>query len=149
MATIRPPRSADSRTRTRGSEVRVHLDTDFLVYALSIAGPERRRLHELAKTEDVIEMSAVAWYELTRGPRNPEQIAVARSFFADEGGIVPFSEDLAAAAAEVFRKLGSPRKRGADIAIGVTASTLGAVLMTRNKRDFAGIPGLEIEVVSG
>ena len=85
MATIRPPRSADSRTRTRGSEVRVHLD---------------------------------------------------------EGGIVPFSEDLAAAAAEVFRKLGSPRKRGADIAIG-------AVLMTRNKRDFAGIPGLEIEVVSG
>ena len=92
MATIRPPRSADSRTRTRGSEVRVHLD---------------------------------------------------------EGGIVPFSEDLAAAAAEVFRKLGSPRKRGADIAIGVTASTLGAVLMTRNKRDFAGIPGLEIEVVSG
>jgi hypothetical protein len=29
--------------------MRYHLDTDFLVYALSTAGPERRRLRALAE----------------------------------------------------------------------------------------------------
>ena len=124
--------------------MRMHVDTDFLVYALSSAGPERRRLLEVAGTDATIEMSAVAWYEFSRGPRTPEQLAVARSFFA-EHGIIPLSEDLAVMAAECFRRLGSPRRRSADIAIGVTASAMKARLLTRNGRDFAGIPDLEIE----
>ena len=127
--------------------MRVHLDTDFLIFALSADGPERRRLLEVADSDLAVEMSAVAWYEFSRGPRTPEQLAVARSFFSD-GGIIPFSEDLAAEAAERFRSLGSPRRRGADIAIGVTAAVLGARLLTRNARDFAGIPGLEIEAAA-
>lgn len=124
--------------------MKVHLDTDFLVYALSSAGPERRRLLEIADSDSTIEMSAVAWYEFSRGPRTPEQLAVARSFLP-EHGVVPLSEDLAALAAECFRRLGSPRRRSADIAIGVTASAMNARLLTRNGRDFAGIPELEIE----
>lgn len=124
----------------------VHLDTDFLVYALSIRGPERKRLDELAGSEADIEISAVAWYEFSRGPRTAEQLAVARSLFESDG-IVPFSEELAAASAEVFRSLGSPRKRAADIAIGVTAAASGASLLTRNARDFARIPGLKLETV--
>ncbi|MCG8458527.1 MAG: type II toxin-antitoxin system VapC family toxin [Holophagales bacterium] len=127
--------------------MRVHVDTDYLVFALSISGPERRRLLELADSETPIEISAVAWYELSRGPRTPEQLAVARSFFAEDG-IVPFSEDLADRAADCFRQLGSPRKRSADIAIGVTAAAVGARLLTRNRRDFAGIPELVLETVS-
>ena len=58
---------------------------------------------------------------------------------------LPFSETLAAEAAEVFRRLGSPRKRAADVAIGVTAAVHDAVLVTRNARDFAGIPALRVE----
>ena len=65
--------------------MRAHLDTDFLVYALSVAGTERRRLDELAESDAEIQMSAVAWYELARGPRTPEQLAVARSFFFEDG----------------------------------------------------------------
>ena len=122
----------------------MHLDTDFLVYALATAGPERRRLLEVAESGRRIEISAVAWYEFSRGPRIPEQLATARAFFADDG-IVPFSEPLAAAAAEVFRQLGSPRRRAADIAIGVTAALRGATLLGRNTRDFSGIPGLDLE----
>ena len=122
----------------------VHLDTDFLIYALGMAGPERQRLVELAESDGEIGLSAVAWYEFSRGPRTPEQLATARSLFAEDG-VVPFSEPIAANAAEVFRQLGSPRRRGADIAIGVTAVALGATLVTRNARDFAGIPGLEVE----
>jgi predicted nucleic acid-binding protein len=124
--------------------VLVHLDTDFLVYALSERGPERKRLEELAGSDAQIEISAVAWYEFSRGPRTPEQLAVARSLFGAEG-VVPFSERLAEAAADVFRALGSPRRRAADIAIGVTAAALGASLVTRNAKDFDGIPQLTIE----
>ncbi len=124
--------------------MRVHLDTDVLVHALSVAGPERRRVLELAESEAELQMSAIAWYEFRRGPRTPEQLAVARSFFFDDG-ILPFSEELASIASEVFRGLGSPRKRGADIAIGVTAASMNAVLLTRNTRDFAGIPTLTLE----
>ncbi|MEM7587462.1 MAG: type II toxin-antitoxin system VapC family toxin [Acidobacteriota bacterium] len=124
--------------------MKVHCDTDFLVFALSKAGPERRRLIELAESDSEIQMSSIAWYEFSRGPRSTEQLAVARSFLADDG-VIPFSEELAAEAAEVFRRLGSPRKRAADIAIGVTAAAMEARLLTRNSRDFAGIPDLEIE----
>ncbi len=124
--------------------MRYHLDTDFLVYALSAPGPERRRLGALSDSDAEIQISAVAWYEFSRGPRTTEQLAVARSFF-DEDGVVPFSEGLAGLAAEVFRRLGSPRRRAADVAIGVTAAAHQAALLTRNARDFAGIPDLHVE----
>ena len=126
--------------------MRAHLDTDFLIWALSSAGPERQRLSELAASDAEIQMSAVAWYEFSRGPRTPEQLALARSFFG-AGGIVQFSEQLAARAADVFRALGSPRRRAGDVAIGVTASALDALLLTRNSDDFRGIPDLRLESV--
>jgi len=124
--------------------MRYHLDTDFIVYALSSPGPERRRLRALAESDAEIQMSAVAWYEFCRGPRTPEQLAVARSFLGEEG-VVAFGEPLEAEAADVFRRLGSPRRRAADVAIGVTAAIHEAVLVTRNARDFAGIPSLRTE----
>lgn len=124
--------------------MRYHLDTDFFVYALSVVGPERKSLTALSESDAELQMSAVAWYEFSRGPRTPEQLAIARSFLGEEG-VIPFSEGLAAQAAEVFRRLGSPRRRGADVAIGVTAAALGAVLLTRNARDFAGVPDLRVQ----
>lgn len=145
MATTPKPRSAASSNKTPTSE-RAHLDTDFLVFALSMRGPERRRFEELVASPLVIEISSIAWYEFSRGPRLPEQLAVARSAFGSDG-IVPFDEDLARQAADVFRALGSPRKRAADIAIAVTALRRGALLLSRNARDFAGIPGLLLEGV--
>jgi predicted nucleic acid-binding protein len=124
-----------------------HIDNDVLVHACAAAGAERRRLlHLIDSGEADLGISAVAWYEFCRGPRTAEQLAVARAFFGDEG-IVPLDERVAARAGEVFRLLGSPRKRGADIAIGVTAALADAALLTRNRRDFAGIPELRIEVV--
>jgi len=127
--------------------MRYHLDTDFLITALSTAGPQRTRLLELAESEAEIQISAIAWYEFARGPRTPEQLAVARSLFFEDG-VVPFSEEIATIAAEVFRNLGSPRRRTADVAIGVTASCLAATLLSCKAPDFAGIPGLQVEAVS-
>jgi predicted nucleic acid-binding protein len=128
--------------------MRYHIDTDLLIFALSAAGPERRRLTLLAESEAELQMSAVAWYEFARGPRTPEQLSIARSFFFDDG-IIPFSEELAAIAGDAFRSLGSPRRRAADVAIGVTAAALRATLLTRNPNDFAGIPHLQVEGIAG
>lgn len=127
--------------------MRVHLDTDFLVHALSHAGPERRALVALAESDAIIQMSAVAWYEFARGPRTAEQLGVARGFLREDG-VVGFGEELAARAAEVFQLLGAPRKHAADIAIGVTAASLGAELLTRNDGDFRGIPDLVVRAYS-
>lgn len=127
---------------------RFHLDTDFLIRALSESGWERRRLLELNRSRKEIEISAVAWYEFCRGPRTPQQIATARGYFTLDG-VVPFSERVASATAEVFRMLGSPRRRASDIAIGVTATLRDATLISCNARDFAGIPDLQVEDETG
>jgi predicted nucleic acid-binding protein len=123
-----------------------HVDNDVLVYACASRGPERRKLLALVDEGQALGISAIAWYEFCRGPRTGEQLAIARAFFG-EGGIVAFDEQSAARAGEVFRLLGSPRKRAADVAIGVTAVLADAVLLTRNRRDFAGIPELKSELV--
>lgn len=112
--------------------------------ALAATGDERRRLTALVEDGAEIEISAVAWYEFCRGPRSPEQLAVARTFFGDRG-IVAFGDALAETAGNVFRSLGSPRRRAADIAIGVTAAAREAVLLTRNTADFEGVPDLRTE----
>ena len=121
-----------------------HLDNDYLVYATSQAGPERDRLLELAASDATLSMSAIAWYEYARGPRTPEQFALAR-FLLDEDGIVPFDDVLASRAAETFRRAGSPRRHANDVAIGVTAAARDATLLTRNARDFVAVKGLTVE----
>src|SRR5207302_3474563 len=62
-----------------------HLDTDFLVYAVSTRGAERRRMLKLLRSDATIEASSIAWYEFARGPRTPEQLAVARDIFSRDG----------------------------------------------------------------
>ena len=114
-----------------------------MILALSERGPEWRRLEALARSAAEIQISAVAWYEFARGPRTADQMAVARSFFFEDG-VIPFSEQIAERAAVVFRSLGAPRRRAADIAIGVTAAARDAILLTRNRADFDGIPGLQL-----
>jgi predicted nucleic acid-binding protein len=123
---------------------RVHLDNDFLVFAILARGAERRRLYQLVEAGAIIEISAIAWYEFCRGPRTPEQLALAAGFLGAER-IIPFDSVLAERAGDVFRRLGSPRRRAQDIAIGVTALACEATLFTRNKRDFSGIEGLDVE----
>jgi predicted nucleic acid-binding protein len=124
---------------------RYHLDTDFLVKALYGPGEERRLLVQLSRTPCALEMSAIAWYEFCRGPRTPEQLALARDHLEPEG-IIAWSEALAERAGDLFRQLGSPRKRAVDVAIASTALARGARLLTGNLRDYSGIDGLELGI---
>jgi len=128
--------------------VRVQLDVDFLAYALSTGGPERRRLTELAESDAEIQISAVAWYEFSRGPRTPQQITVVRSFFFEDGScrsprswLPPRPKSSATSVHPVGALPTSP--------IGVTAASMGALLLSRNAGDFAGIPHLQVEGTTG
>jgi hypothetical protein len=85
--------------------MRVHLDADFLIYAVARGGPERERLRELVRSDAILQMSAVAWYEFARGPRTPEQLALARGQLEENDGVVELSEALAVRAADAFRAL--------------------------------------------
>lgn len=120
---------------------RYHLDTDFLVKALLSSGPERQLLRAISDSQDEIEMSSLAWYEFCRGPRLPQQEAVARSYLEAEG-VIEFGETAAARAADIFRRLGGPRRRAADVAIAAVAIGRGARLLTANTRDYTGIEAL-------
>jgi len=122
---------------------RYHLDTDFLVKALSGPGDERDTLRTVSDSACEIEISALAWYEFCRGPRKPEQLAVARSYL-EADGVVPFDESAAETAAELFRAMGSPRRRAFDVAIAAVAIDRRARLLTANTRDYSGIDGLEL-----
>lgn len=123
--------------------IRYHLDTDFMLKAIGIKGPEQTLLRRLSNSDAAIEISAIAWYEFCRGPRVPEQEALARSYLESDG-IIPFDEAVAARAADLFRQLGSPRKRAADVAIAATALSRGARLLSANTRDYSGIEGLKL-----
>lgn len=122
---------------------RYHLDTDFLVKALLASGPERELLRKLSDSPAEMEMSALAWYEFCRGSRLPQQEAIARSFL-EADGVIDFDESIAARAADIFRRLGSPRRRAADIAIAAVAISRDARLLTGNVRDYSGIEELLI-----
>lgn len=123
-----------------------HPDTDFLVYALGRRGPEQERWIELATDDAEVRVSAIVWYELCRGPRTPLELALAAQILGDDA-VVPFDRRLAERAADLFRAMGSPRRRGHDIAVAATAIAEGATLLTRNAKDFRGIDGLKLEVV--
>lgn len=122
---------------------RIHLDTDFFIKAVSAPRLGRDNLFDAAESDALIQMSVIAWYEFARGPRTPEHLALA-SLVVEEEDVLPFDANLAQAAAETFRRLGSPRRRANDIAIGTTAAADEAELWTLNASDFEGIPNLRV-----
>ena len=123
---------------------RYHLDTDYLIRALTRSGAERERLANLLASAAEVEMSALAWYEFERGPRSPQQLAVGRRLVQAQG-VLSFDEDRASKAAELFRGLAGRKRHGVDIAIAAAAIERQATLLTCNGRDYANIEGLVLE----
>ena len=124
---------------------RYHLDTDFLVRAVtSPRHVEAERLDVLEEGGATFEMSAVAWYEFARGPRTPEQLAAAQAFLG-RGAILGFTELAADRAADIFRRRKAKKRRAGDVAIAAVALLRGATLLTGNPGDFEDIDGLDVD----
>lgn len=123
------------------------IDTDVALFAIRGNSVILRRLGELMGQDWAI--SAVAGYEIQKGiEANPStrSSSKARSFLTD-AEILPLSVDAASRAAWVYQAL---RSEGlsigtADELIAGHALSLGATLVTNNRKHFEKVPGLKIE----
>jgi predicted nucleic acid-binding protein len=119
------------------------LDTSVLVDSLTgekRSSPTLRRVFE--RSERVL-VPALVYYEWLRGPRLPQELALAERLFPTESAIV-FGPAEAALSAKLYRSVRRPRGREIDLAIAACAIVRDAELLTLNRSDFRDIPGLRL-----
>ena len=92
-------------------------------------------------------ISSISVAELLVGSKTSEDPdGDARKIDAFVAGVdvAPFDLDCARSYGRIIREIGVKRK-SFDRLIGVQAIHLGLILITRNERDFADVPGLVVE----
>lgn len=121
----------------------IHLDTSLLVDALT--GPRRSAgaLRKTIERGERVTLSTLVLYEWRHGPRLPEELAAQEALFPNES-VVPFGQQEAVLAAELYRAIRRPRGREIDLAIAACTLANGAELWTLNPQDFRDVPGLTI-----
>jgi predicted nucleic acid-binding protein len=111
----------------------IHLDTSFLIRAIVQGSKEDRRLREWLRGGESLAMSAAAWAEFLCGPLEPGQAELAEAVVLAR---VPFGEEEASLAAQMFNQAGRRRGTLVDCMIGATAVRAGVALATSNPADF-------------
>lgn len=121
----------------------VLLDTSVLVDALT--GPRRAApaLRRAIQNGERLLLPALVLYEWLRGPRSPADLADQEALFPGAQSLA-FSAEDAVIGARLYRSVKRPRGREIDLAIAACALNLDARLWTRNRADFADIPGLQL-----
>ena len=119
------------------------LDTSVLIDSLT--GPRRSepQLRAAIERGERMGVPSLVLYEWFRGPRTPIELSTQESLFPAKESIA-FGPREAAIAADLYRRVRSPRSRGVDLAIAACAIAAGADLWTRNLKDFIDIPGLRL-----
>ncbi len=120
----------------------IHLDTSFLIRALSTPSPEDRELRRWIAGGCKLAMSCLAWAEFLCGPLDPRQLALAAAIVGEAEPLV--AED-SVRAAELFNASGRRRGSFIDCMIAATAIRSGARLATANRADFKRFPNLRLE----
>jgi tRNA(fMet)-specific endonuclease VapC len=125
----------------------LHLDTNVVIAHFR---GDRQVTERLAKALPSVEVSSVVVAELIYGAHSADDPILARKKldqFLPSVGVVPF--DLAGA--EVYGRIRlTLRRKGrpigdVDTLIAAAAISRGAILVTRNRRHFSEVEGLEIE----
>ncbi len=111
----------------------IHLDTSFLIRALTPGSQEDARLREWIGANEPFGMSTIAWAEFLCGPVDETALAVASVVVERQ---FRFTEGMATIAARLFN--GSGRRRGTmvDCMIAATALAEEAAVATSNPDDF-------------
>jgi len=111
----------------------VHLDTSFLIRALSSGSAEDRRLRLWLRDGAVLAVSAICWAEFLCGPVGEEALDLAARLL---GQPLPFEAADAAMAAHLFNLAGRRRGSLTDCMLAATAVAAGARLATSDAADF-------------
>ncbi|HEX9187486.1 MAG TPA: type II toxin-antitoxin system VapC family toxin [Vicinamibacteria bacterium] len=111
----------------------IHLDTSFLVRALTTGSAQDRRLRGWLAAGEPLGMSAIAWAEFLCGPADAADVDLVGRIVSDR---VPFGEGEASLAARLFNESGRRRGSLADCMIAASAIRAGASLATENPKDF-------------
>ena len=112
------------------------LDTNYLILGLQKDSSESRQLVRWYQAGEVLVTPMAAWYEFLCGPVTEPQVATMRAFLAE---VIPFGEQQATKAAELFAATGRKRSLKIDIMIAATAMLANAPLATKNKADFRAL----------
>jgi tRNA(fMet)-specific endonuclease VapC len=130
------------------------LDTDHLTLyyhgdPIVVQSVDGRPSTDLAISVMTVDEQITGWYTLTRRARQPEEIARAYAHLGDavvrlaKWRILPYTESAIARVAQL--KALRLNVRLMDLRIAAIALDNGAVVVTRNRRDFGRVPGLNIE----
>ena len=123
----------------------IQLDTSFLIRSLVRHSPEDALLRRWLRDRTPLGVSAIAWTEFLCGPLRPREVELAAQIV---GEALPFRQDEAAVAAELFN--GSGRRRGTlvDCMLAASAIARDAELATSNPADFRRLDARGLKVVT-
>ena len=119
------------------------LDTSVLVDSLTGEKRSAAALRRVFERSERVVLPALVCYEWLRGPRLPQELALAERLFPKESAIV-FGLAEAALSAKLYRSVRHPRGREMDLAIAACAIARDAELWTLNPADFRDVPGLRL-----
>lgn len=120
----------------------IHLDTSFLIRALSANSAEDRNLREWIAAGVTLGISCIGWAEFLCGPLDSRQLALAAAIVGEPE---PFVLEDSVHAAELFNRSGRRRGSFIDCMIAATAIRTGARLATANRADFERFRGLQVQ----
>jgi tRNA(fMet)-specific endonuclease VapC len=125
------------------------IDSDIVIDALFARADARQLIIELRRHG--ISLSVISYLEIVEGVEagaTPHRARLGlRSFLRGTRMLVvsrPIAERAAAIRLDLRRQRRQVHERALDILVAATAIEHGLVLVTRNTRDYADIPGLQL-----
>jgi len=122
----------------------IHLDTSFLIRALIPQSTQDQQLRQWLREGETLMISSIAWTELRCGPIDTACVELARRVVTE---VLPYLEEDATLAAELFNKSGRRRGSLIDCMIAAVALREGAPVATANPADFRRFEEAGLQVV--
>lgn len=126
------------------AEIRIHLDTCFLIRALVSGTDADRHLRDWLGAGHRLCMDSIAWTEFLCGPLQADERGLAEQIVTER---VSFSEQDGQRAAEFFNATGRRRGTLSDCMIAATAAGRDAALATLNPDDFQCFEALGLKLL--
>lgn len=124
----------------------IHLDSNLLIGAEDEEDAHHHMARKVLSLPGPFACSSVVWMELQSRPK-PVTLRLAIEALLTSG-IVPFDQNTAELAGELFHRAGSKPSTRLDTMIAATAIQTGAELATVNPDDFAAFVPLGLKLLS-